>query len=555
MSPLKAILWSVLCSAIVGVVSCSPSSPQVGSQTNWLRSCDGAEDCDGLECLCGVCTTRCTDTMECEVGACVAATDEGAVALCDGKPLGDRLCLSRCDDDASCPGASSCVAGVCSPLAEAEARVDVDPEVRHQALVGFGASLAFSEEAIVGFEDKAALYDVMFVESGFDVIRLRNRFEGDNPGDLQPVLEIITEAERRLGRAPTLFMTSGSPPAALKANGNRYCENADPLCTLARNEDGDFDYEGFGEYWRASLEAYAELGIRPEFVSLQNNTDWIPPGENGPEACRFLPEEGTMTMNTPDGEVDAEFPGFTRALEAVRSATSSLDADYSFTAAEAGSPIMVARYVDPLNEEDYGAIAFHLFGFKANDVALDQLERLRALGERGGKPVIQSEMDARGLDAAILTHYTLTVANAAAYLQQGFVNATLDEASSVPIGALDGTIVKLPTYHALSHFALRTDPGWRRVDALMDSSDVLSSAWLSPNEEALTIVLINPGDSTVAVEVAAPAPFDARLNEARVSRTVFDGTERSAELGTLPRNRVVRLPGQGIVTIAIGDAS
>jgi hypothetical protein len=35
-----------------------------------------------------------------------------------------------------------------------------------------------------------------------------------------------------------------------------------------------------------------------------------------------------------------------------------------------------------------------------------------------------------------------------------------------------------------------------------------------------------------------------------VTRTVFDGVERSAELGRLAQSRVVRVPGRSIVTIA-----
>jgi hypothetical protein len=40
------------------------------------------------------------------------------------------------------------------------------------------------------------------------------------------------------------------------------------------------------------------------------------------------------------------------------------------------------------------------------------------------------------------------------------------------------------------------------------------------------------------------------LGKARVIRTVFNGVERSAELGVLSPERVVRLPGRAIVTIA-----
>jgi len=37
---------------------------------------------------------------------------------------------------------------------------------------------------------------------------------------------------------------------------------------------------------------------------------------------------------------------------------------------------------------------------------------------------------------------------------------------------------------------------------------------------------------------------------AEVTRTVFDGVERSADLGALPPAWVVRVPGRAIVTVA-----
>jgi len=535
------------------VSSCQTSSPQLGSQTNWIKACDTKSDCGALECICGMSTTTCesdAQSSELEGAECVDTMDAGAIALCDGQVHSDKFCMTLCDD-AKCANGSFCQADACAPALQSETLFTIDPTIIHQALIGFGASLAYDENLIVSYPNKEALFDVMFSESGFDVIRIANRFEGNNETDLSAATEVVAAATDRLGRPPVVFITSGSPPDALKPNGNRYCSNLDPNCTLVRNVEGGFDYEAFAEHWRASLAAYANAGVVPDFVSIQNNADWLPGGEGAAEACRFLPEEGTLLLSMPDGqEILAEFPGYAQALAEVEAATSDLEAAVSFAAPEVGSPIMVGGYSESLADAPYDAIALHLYGVDPLNVPRDQLERVGALSFETGKPVIQSEMASDGFGTALLTHYTLTLARGAAYIQQPFVTNSTDMNSSVLIG-LDGeTIVTFPSYHALAHFARTTGPGWLRIETTADSADILGSSWISPDEDSLTVVLLNPTQSAIDVEVTIDASVAHLLDEALVTRTTFDGVERSANLGTLSPNRSVRVPARAILTIA-----
>src|SRR5690606_35864557 len=208
--------------------------------------------------------------------------------------------------------------------------------------------------------------------------------------------------------------------------------NSDPDCTLVRNTEGAFNYAAFAEHWRASLEAYGNVGVVPDFVSIQNNADWLPGGDAVAEACRFLPEEGTSLVTIPDGQqVATEFPGYAQALTAVQQAVSDIEATFSFAAAEVGSPIMVRSYSEGLLEVPYDAIALHLYGVDPQSIPRDQLESVGTLSSETGKPVIQSEMAADGFSTALLAHYTLTLARGAAYIQQPFVANSTDRNSSV----------------------------------------------------------------------------------------------------------------------------
>lgn len=545
----RLLLPSLIACSVALLSSCEPESPQLGTQTNWLTLCETSDDCGELSCICGTCTRACSAEPDCHdltAATCIDRADQGAIAACDGQTPAESFCLPRCGDEV-CPAGTACVAGVCAALRPATVSVSIEPTIEYQTLLGFGASLAYNETLIAGHPQKAALYDAMFSESGFEIVRLRNGFTGENMAELELSSEILGEATARLGAPPLLFMTSGSPPAALKANDNAYCANSDVNCTLARTADGGFDYLGFAEHWRASLEAYAQVGIFPDWISIQNNADFIPPDAMAIEACRFLPEEGTAQVTTPDGQtVDAEFAGYAEAMAAVTAAVSTLPDPYSFAGPETASAVMAAAYADHIS--DVQAIAYHLYGMDPESVALDHLENVRAMGEASGSPIIQSEMIENGINTAILAHYALTVAHSSAYLQHGFVTPSLDEESGALIGADAGTFIKLPAYHALSHFARSTASGYIRIEATTDSSDLLSSAWLSPEKDALTLVLINPEDVPIDLKVELPESFASA--DATIVRTVFDGVERSSELGSLSAARVVRIPGQGLVTVA-----
>jgi hypothetical protein len=321
---------------VFAVVACSPEAgPEVGSQTNWLIVCDSSAECGDLECTCGACTASCESDADCEGldgASCVAAGNEGSTALCGGRAAQGGVCLPRCEQ--SCEDGTSCVAGVCVPTRIPTARLTVDPDLPEQTLVGFGASITYTEDAIASHPDRAALYDLAFDDAGLDVLRMGNRFDATPTAELQSPREIVSEASVRLGRAPVLFMTSGSPPATLKANGVRMCGGDPETCTLAALPSGSFDYAAFARHWRDSLEAYADADLAPDYVGIQNNPDWAPPEDNPNDACRFLPEEGTTTVTVDGAEVEVAYPGYREALAAVRAAIADLPIEPRFAAPE-----------------------------------------------------------------------------------------------------------------------------------------------------------------------------------------------------------------------------
>lgn len=534
----------------------SPSGPRTGSQTHWLRSCDDATDCGELSCICGACTLACDETAACDTltgASCLPAEGAGATALCSGNPPTQAgLCLPECSDE-SCAEGLSCVAGACTPTPISTVTVTIDPLTRHQTLVGFGASLAYTDDELAAHPEKEALYDVMFGDSGLDVVRMRNRYDGSGDEDLNSTVEILEAATERMGETPTTFITTGSPPAELKANGSSYCSGNPETCTLVQLDDGSFDYAGFTAYWRASLEAYQAVGVFPDFVSIQNNPNWVPPASETNEACRFLPTEGSVTVTSESGDVEVEYPGYAEALAQVVNEFATLANPPQIAAPETTSLEPLASYLAELNPSLVDAIGHHLYGTDPLAVSEAELRAASDLSEEYGLPIFQTEMTADGLGTAVLMTQTLTVEGVSAYLQDNWTTSALalDDNSGGLISLSSDSFELQDPFYAMQHFGAYTNPGWVRVDALSDSNSVLSSAWQAPEDEGLTVILVNPSLDDVDLELEIPSDTRDLYPNSRVVRTTFAGVERFTELGELSEEHVVRVPGQAVVTVAL----
>jgi hypothetical protein len=345
-------------------------------------------------------------------------------------------------------------------------------------------------------------------------------------------------------------LTSWSPPATLKANGSAICEGAPETCTLAKTPNGAFDYEGFASHWRASLEAYSNIGVSPNYIGIQNHPNWTPSTSDPMEGCLFLPQEGNRTVTIDGANTEVKFPGFVEAMSAVAGQLSGLAQIPQFIAPEVSGAGVVADYAPYLDFSRTGAIAHHMYDVDPTAIDPTTFTTLGELGQKYQRPIFQTEGVSDGFGTAMLMHYSLAVEGVSVYLQNDLVGSAFDllkdAMALISLGAED--FVLQSPYHALRHYAFYTDPGWVRVSATSTQNDLLSSAWLSPDEDALTVVLVNPGLSAADVELE---PGSFTFADSHVIRTVFDGVERSADLGPLPVEGIVRIPSRSTLTVAL----
>lgn len=104
--PRRPLKVGVLLGAWVvwGALGCNADGPQVsGTKTDWLSPCNQEADCESelnLSCLCGVCTTRCTEDTDCQEGVC--GSPIATNATCGNESMfvapGEQLCLPETQD-------------------------------------------------------------------------------------------------------------------------------------------------------------------------------------------------------------------------------------------------------------------------------------------------------------------------------------------------------------------------------------------------------------------------------------------------------------------------
>jgi glucuronoarabinoxylan endo-1,4-beta-xylanase len=424
--------------------------------------------------------------------------------------------------------------------------VTLDDARRFQTLVGIGASVAYVNAEIVEHPRKEALFDAMFSDTGLDMLRLRNEHGLDE--DMAHTAEIVRAATDRLGHVPTILMNSASPPPSLKANGSNWCEGNPEDCTLVTLDDGSFDYAGLASHWRASLEAYSALGIEPHYISIQNNPNYVPAAGAANEACRFLPAEGTTTVSVGGEDVSIEYPGYAEALDAVVAEIDDLAAVPQVLAPETTNPSQVPEYASALDFDQVDVIAHHMYGVDPTDLNIEALTALAELAEEQGRPLFQSEMSGDALTTAVLLHASLAIEGAAAFVNNGFIESagSLEPGNTVLINLTEDDFVLGDPYHVMLHYSAHISPGWVRVAADSDTDDVLSSAWVSPDDESMVLVLTNPNNTTKVVRLDTGIGDGASSS---VTRTTLNGVERSTELGALPADGNVSLPGRSMVTV------
>ena len=410
----------------------------------------------------------------------------------------------------------------------------IDAGTRYQKIEGIGASGAFRTMELVSHRRKAELYNLLFKELGIDIFRIRNTYD-INRVDFNDSVEIIKNAEAAMGRDLKIMISPWTPPARLKSNGSVIGG------TLAKR-DGKYVYDEFAQWWYDSLEAYAKAGVKADYITIQNEPDF----EAKYDSCIFAPTE------------DANTAGYDAATEAV---WQKLNGEMGPNIPKILDPETmgfnnIEGYIKNLDNPShtYG-YAHHLYGCtgcaEAPDRYIPQMLSFKKLNSQyGNKPAFQTEFEDKpdtwtgAINTAILMHNSLVIEEVAGYLYW-------DLFWSVGSGLISitdpNTYIIMPAYYAFKQYSAFTDSDWQRVEASTDNAGVKISAYISPDNQKLTIVLLN---TTTDTDIALECSFKGFcISKGEVYRS--SGTEKCVNVGSYNRSSPLKLPAHSITTLAL----
>jgi len=466
---------------------------------------------------------------------------------CIGREVGDKL-TSLAEEDvfveqAPTPASDAEYPKFVDPNAPAgTAAVAVALETRYQKLEGFGASTAWYQERIVGQVPKGT-YEFLFPELGLDILRLRNRYNRKDHRDSRTDwdAEILRRGSEALGRPLKVLLSAWSPPSALKASQAEKCKGNED-CTLIK-EKGQFVYQKYADFWLESLQHYAEIGIVPEYVSIQNEPEFIPPDWEG---CKFTPTE------------TSRYPGYDKALAAVAAKVKPAMPGIKLLGPEVLGIHYekVQQYVAPLNLNLLYGVAHHLYE-KGDDNVWDwrdpgpdsYLDEMQGVAEFvKHKPLFQTEFGTEedngndgGYETALMIHHSLTGEGVSAFLYWDLI--------WVGSRGLVGMQGKAPQprdhYYAMRHFARFTDPGYLRVGAQSDAREVVASAFVAPDGKRLTVILLNTARNLMSVQLDPGSYGGSKVS---AYRTVFR-PGHSKRWETLASTTPLEMPAHSIATV------
>jgi len=395
------------------------------------------------------------------------------------------------------------------PPANHALALTIQPQIRHQEMLGFGGALTWFSPRVLTSPHSANIKQLIYEDLGLDVVRFKNWYHPDNyptdkstqnlPGKFGfDATKTLADELRTANPGVRLLLSSWSPPISLKSNGQ--LKNGG---TLASNADG-YRYDELGQYWVDLLD---NLGWTPDYISFQNE-----PGIMATwESCAFRPTETSTNA------------GYDKAADAIHLAIKDRPDAPVMIGAE-GENIGNTTWNDwsgstqvntframstPLLSRPYfGAYAYHIYNITDEskiDGVISQMHIVR--DEFSDRPNFMTEFSRDNLDwlaAARAIHNTVVEANTSAYIYWKLVWDINSPESMIGI-ASDGNYTVGPHYYMLKQYSKHVSQGHERIEVTGGTGDVKVSGFLNPAGTEITLVVLNKAGSPEEVQLTHDA--------------------------------------------------
>jgi glucuronoarabinoxylan endo-1,4-beta-xylanase len=397
----------------------------------------------------------------------------------------------------------------------------------HQTMVGFGASIAWYDDQLTSHPQKNEIYNYILNV-------YRNYAEGFAPY----IAEIVSKMYEISPIRPKVLISSWSPPYNLKSN---YGTNGGGNATLKKNSTtNQYMYGEFGKYWADALNAYKAIGIEPDYISIQNE----PSFDASWESCRFDPTETTVA-------------GYGIALDSVYYALQQADLHPKILASECHGIgyNTFQNYALHFNHSKVDGYAYHLYHGESDNVSdnhnpdLFNMNLTNVGNNYKSKPIFQTEYD-RGdwFNTVWLMHNCLVNGSVSGYLWWELVWPT---GGGKPLVEMDYDTYTLTKYYwAFRQYSKFISSGWNRVTATNDADSLRISAFVNPDGNKLTVVVINIGSQTKSMNFDIQ---DFNVDSGMVIRT--SETESGDTISnSYDGKSVLDFPARSITTLSFSGA-
>lgn len=435
------------------------------------------------------------------------------------------------------------------PPPPAPSTTTIDVTKGFQTLEGLGGAIAFYNGWVTAHPYKNEIYTNAFAGLNLSMLRLGNWFRYQGTTNFDPdAPEFVSRANQVLGRPVSVLISSWSPPAFLKSNGQ--VGNGGTLLYT----NGGFLYNEFAQYWYDSIVAYRNLGVAPTWISIQNEPDW----EAGYDSCIFRPSQ---VYTNPTNY----WAGYSNALSTTYLRLTNLASPPKLLGPENvglyGNSAAVQNYAATMNPNHFYGVAHHLYGGSTDGSPDGYNTALSALTNIfPSKPRFMTEFGLSDMmDQANLIHNVLAVEQASAYnywsliwpgTEGGLIQIEFPWNQSQWTNAPPGTPTQShgwwlgPAYWAMKHYSFFVQPGYRRVAATSTDTNLLSSAYLAPDGLRLVVVLIN---RNLNAATNSPSFGSFPYFNSAVYQTA--GTNHFQALGAVGAQLV--LPAQSLTTVVL----
>lgn len=414
----------------------------------------------------------------------------------------------------------------------------VDPAIIKQEMIGFGGGLTWYANWMTQSSRKAEIADLIFSDLGIDIIRFKNWYYPDNYPAVKSTAamsddnskvqwdvtnELYTLAKSKNPNVKILFSSWG-PPASLKSNNNTR------QGTL-KKEDGAFMYDAYATYW---VDVLDNLPFNPDYLSIQNEPTYLNAGWT---TCQWSSME---TSQLPDYHV-------------------AFDKVYDRIKTRAHVPVMIGpesqdiptypAFANKLKERAHcGMLGYHPYNINAGTTAAQIKSSLEIVGGVTGKPNLMTEFSDNldWFNTAMFIQSTLVYANSSGYIYWKLIWNTPASGTDAAVVSVSqtGQYTVTPFYHLIKHFSKHIDAGYKRVEVASSNTLLHVSAFISPDNEKVTVIAINTGTASIDADfgvtgktISATTADQSRENDYYKPVTVTDG--------------VMSLPAKSITTIVL----